>query len=126
MGWQAAVAEMHAEFDIDDEGYLTSFGSRIDEEDADDLPPCLQLYVRSRYSLGEVPVHERPSGIKDDITHVNLVTAREALTHLIRLQCQYRATHAASVDGTKVEKTGANGRGRDSTACSTPLGRKPA
>ena len=109
VGWADRAAELTARFDIDEEGYLVDGELRVPLEDVDTLPVALQLLARSRYALGDVPVFERPSHLKDERTHVNLVTTREALVHLIRLQCQYRPTHLAAVDGTRATKIGASG-----------------
>lgn len=109
VGWEEAAAALLDVFSLNEEGYLARDGETVTAAELHLLPVMLQLFARARLALADAPVVNEGVNTKQRRTRINLTAAWASLHEACRLQAQYDPTHAYAVDGTKVERTGANG-----------------
>ena len=72
--WENEYGRLMSLLQFDCEGWprWTSTQERVCENEIDSLPPLLQLEVRARFLLGDVPVHEVSPGKLKDQVHISL------------------------------------------------------
>ena len=108
-GWKGRQQALSDSVRFDRDGFPCDpqSGRRLTEDDLQGLDVAIQLECRARLRLGAVRVVRKPPKVKDNRTHVNLVTQRDNHNELCMWSARVRPTAVFATDGTRQSvKTG--------------------
>ena len=113
VGWQREAARLVAQVQFDAHGWPLWTGSRqrVTMVEAESMEPGPRLLVRSRLSLGEVTVIDKPVCKRPKLgTFVNVRALRAMWRKLCTWQARVQATSAWTLDGTRKVVSDADGK----------------
>ena len=109
--WEERAQQYERLFFFDVEGYARDpvSGALLAENQVAALPPLLQLEVRARLALGDVPVYFDTMGVKLKHTHVCLAQQRRTHLRFCTWQARLEITVAYSLDASQITARGPEG-----------------
>ena len=110
-GWEGRAQWYEKLFYLDAEGYAfdPASGLHLAENQVASLPPLLQLEVRARLALGDVPLYHDTMGAKMQHTHICLEQQRRSHQRFCIWQARLEPTVAYSLDASQIVARGPEG-----------------